>query len=373
MDGFHFFKVLGIPIRINYTWFIVFVLVVWTLAMGYFPHMGPQYTPLTRWIMSIITAIILFASILIHELSHSYMAQRQGIKIKSITLFIFGGIAQMAGETRSPKGEMKIAAAGPIMSILISGIFWMITYVTYRTMPSSPILPVAQFLAYTNMILAFFNLIPGFPLDGGRLLRAAIWQKTGDLNKATLITSRIGKGFALFLMFTGFWNILRGFLIDGIWLIFIGMFLQQAAEEGYRQTLLHKTFSAVKVKDIMVTPVIVVDENLSIDRVVNEYFFKYRYNTFPVVSDNRLKGMISIHDIKKIQKEMWPFTSVREVMNRNLDEFTISPEQVATEALQKMIETHSGRLIVVEDNKVIGIISQRDIMRMLKLKTDLGV
>lgn len=371
-NGFKLIKVLGIPIYINYTWFIVFALVVYHLAVLYFPYLGPYYRPSIRWIMAFVAAFILFSSILLHELAHSFMAQKQGIKIKSITLFIFGGIAQMIGETRSPRGEIKIAAAGPALSLFFSGIFWTITYLYKRDMAASPVMAVSQFLAYTNMIVAIFNLIPGFPLDGGRILRAIIWERTGNLSRATLITSRIGKGFAIILIVMGLWNIVQGIFINGIWLIFIGIFLQQAAEEGYRQTLLHRVLSAIKVRDIMVSPVILVEDYLTIEGVVNDFFFRYRFNSFPVVSNNTLVGIISIHDIKKIEKDRWPYTTVREVMYTELSEFTISPERGAIEALDRMVEGQRGRLVVSEDGKVTGIISQRDIMQTLKLKMDLG-
>ncbi|MCC6543913.1 MAG: site-2 protease family protein [Nitrospirae bacterium] len=371
-SGFKIFRVLGIPIYINYTWFIVFSLVVYTLAVSYFPYLGPYYEPSVRWIMAFIAAILLFSSILLHELSHSYVAQRQGIKIKSITLFVFGGIAQMVGESRSPGGEMKIAAAGPALSLFISGIFWTIVFVFKRGMATSPVLAISYFLAYTNMILAVFNLIPGFPLDGGRMLRAFIWKRSNNLNKATLITSRIGKGFALLLIVGGLWNILQGVFISGLWMIFVGMFLQQAADQGYRQTVLNRTLSSVKIRDIMVSPAIVVNNDVTLDHIVNDFFFRYRYNSFPVVSGDVLAGIISFHDIKLVEKEKWPYTIVQDIMHKEINAFTISPESGALEALDKMIDTHSGRLVVTENGHIAGMISQRDIMHMLKMKADLG-
>lgn len=371
-SGFKLFRVLGIPIYINYTWFIVFSLVVYTLAVSYFPYLGPYYEPFVRWTMAFVAAIILFSSILLHELSHSYVAQKQGIRIKSITLFVFGGIAQMVGESRTPAGEMKIAVAGPALSIVISGIFWAIVFVFKRDMATSPVLAISYFLAYTNLMLAVFNLIPGFPLDGGRMLRAFIWKRTDNLNKATLITSRIGKGFAILLIVGGLWNLLNGVFISGLWLIFVGMFLQQAADQGYRQTLLHRTLSSVKIRDIMVSPVIVVNDNMTLDHIVNEFFFRYRHNSFPVISGDSIAGIISIHDIKVVEKEKWPYTIVRDIMHTEISSFTISPESGALEALDKMIDTHRGRLVVTEDGRIAGMISQRDIMQMLKLKADLG-
>ena len=371
-NGFKLITVLGIPIYINYTWFIVFSLVVSTLAMNYFPQMGPYYSPLAQWGMAFVTAFILFTSILMHELAHSYVAQRQGITIKSITLFVFGGIAHMLGESRTPRGEMKIAAAGPALSLLLSGAFWGILYFQDQGMPASPLMAIAHFLANANMILAIFNLIPGFPLDGGRILRAIIWERTGDINKATLVTSRIGKGFAIFLMIVGLWDILQGAFISGLWLIFIGIFLQQAADEGYRQTLLHRTLSSVKVRDVMTTPVIIVDENMPLDRIVNDFFFRYRFNSFPVVLEDKLVGIVSLHDIKDVKKEEWPYKSVKDIMGTDLADFTISPGRGAIEALDRMVGSQRGRLVVTEDGKVVGIISQRNIMQMLKLKSDLS-
>ncbi|MBI5406926.1 MAG: site-2 protease family protein [Nitrospirae bacterium] len=371
-NGFKLITVLRIPIYINYTWFIVFSLVVSTLAMNYFPQMGPYYSPLAQWGMAFVTAFILFTSILMHELAHSYVAQRQGITIKSITLFVFGGIAHMLGESRTPRGEMKIAAAGPALSLLLSGAFWGIIYFQDQGMPASPLMVIAYFLASTNMILAIFNLIPGFPLDGGRILRAIIWERTGNINKATLVTSRIGKGFALFLMIIGLWDLLQGAFIGGLWLIFIGVFLQQAADEGYRQTLLHRALSSVKVRDVMTTPVIVVNEDIALDRIVNDFFFRYRFNSFPVVLEDRLVGIVSLHDIKDVKKEEWPYKSVKDIMGTDLSDFTISPGSDAIEALNRMVESQRGRLVVTEDGKVVGIISQRNIMQMLKLKTDLS-
>src|SRR3972149_7301040 len=371
-SGFKLFRVLGIPIYINYTWFIVFSLVVYTLAEITFPGFGPYYKPVIRWIMAFVAAVILFSSILLHELSHSYVAQRQGIRIKSITLFVFGGIAQMVGESRSPSGEMKIAVAGPALSLFLSGIFWSIVFGFKRDMAASPVLAIAYFLAATNMMLAVFNLIPGFPLDGGRMLRAFIWKRTNNVNKATLITSRIGKGFAILLIIGGLWELLQGLFISGLWLIFVGMFLQQAADQGYRQTLLHRTLSSVKIRNIMVSPAIVVDDNMTLDHIVNDFFFRYRFNSFPVLSGDTVAGTISIHDIKGVDKEKRPFTIARDIMYTKIADFTISPESGGLEALDKMLDTQRGRLVVLENGRGAGIISQRDIMQMLKLKADLG-
>lgn len=369
--SFKLFRVLGIPIHVHYSWFIVFSLVVYTLAVNYFPYMGPYYSPSVMWVMSVIAAVILFSSILLHELAHSYVAQREGIKINSITLFVFGGIASMVGETRTPRGEMKIASAGPALSLVLAGIFWIIAYIFKRGMAASPILAISYFLVTTNTAIAVFNLIPGFPLDGGRILRAIIWGRTGNLNKATLITSRIGKGFAIFLFVMGLWDLIHGNFISGLWSMFIGMFLRQVAGEGYKQTVLHNTLSSVKIGDIMVSPVMVInDEHMTIEAAVNDFFFRYRHNSFPVVSNDILVGIISLNDIKSIEKDKWPYMTVREIMHTNPSEFTISPERYAAEALDKMVDSNRGRIVALDNRGgIVGILSQKDIMQVLKIKT----
>ena len=371
-DGFQIFKISGIPIRIHSSWFIVFFLVAWTLAGGYFPSRIPGVPTAHLWGLSVATALLFFSSILLHELAHSYVARRYGIVIRGITLFIFGGVAQMAGESRSPKAEMRIAAAGPLLSFGLSGLFYGVAVLQGEGGGSASVEAVSRFLTYTNGLLALFNLIPGFPLDGGRILCAILWNYSGNLRKATRITSRIGKGFAISLMLLGGLEVLQGYLLNGLWLVFIGFFLQQAAEAGYRNLLLRESLAALRVADIMKAPVITVSPDMSLEEVVNQYFFRYRFNAFPVTSGAGMVGMISLNDVKAVSRDRWSGVNVAGAMDRDLDANTISAEAGVLNALEKMVEKEKGRLAVTSGRDLVGILSQRDIMQATKVRVDLG-
>ena len=258
--GIKLFKVFGIQISLNYSWFIIFGLIAWSLAQGYFPQMRPNLSLTTYWLMGFITALLLFLSVVLHELSHSYVAMASGIEIKGITLFIFGGVARISREPSDARTEFKIAIAGPATSLALALVFWLSSRGVDFLMPGSVISSIFYYLFLINGILVAFNLIPGFPLDGGRLLRAYLWNRTDNLKEATRIASRVGKWFALLLIFVGFANIITGRLLNGIWFVFIGMFLQQAAAESYQVVVLQHSLEGVKVRDLMTSNVIAVDE-----------------------------------------------------------------------------------------------------------------
>lgn len=274
--GIKLFKVVGIQVSIDYTWFIVFVLFAWSLAFGYFPFRYPGFGRSTYLFMGFVSSFLLFACVLIHELSHSYTSNRLGLEIKEITLFIFGGVAQLTKEPEDALVELKIAVAGPLASGVLSVLFWAIS----KTVPQADypvIYAIFAYLAMINVVLMIFNMIPGFPLDGGRVLRAIWWYKTGDLNAATRVASRIGKGFAIFLIIMGFLQIATGNFTGGIWSVFIGVFLQQAAESGYQQLVIKRALEGLKVSDVMSKGVVSVEEDFTVQKVVDEYFFKYHY------------------------------------------------------------------------------------------------
>lgn len=371
-SGFQIFKILGIPIRINYSWFAVFFLVSWTLAVGYFPSQIPHLSRVQTWTLSLFAAALFFASILFHELAHSYVAQRSGISILQITLFIFGGVAQMAGESRTPRTEMAIAAAGPLASIFLAGMFWGIGTLPELSGENKVLVAVCGFLAMSNGMLAVFNMIPGFPLDGGRILCAILWKLTDNIQKATRITSWIGKGVAVVLMIYGFLEVLQGYLLNGLWMVFIGVFLQQAAEAGYQNVLMRHSLSALRVVDLMKSPAVSVQSAMSLDTLVNDYFFRYRYNSFPVLDGERLEGMVSLNHVKTIDRQQWPVYPVAQIMDKDLSSLTVSRESAVVDALETMVRTHQGRLAVTAEGRLVGIISQRDILQAMKVKVDLG-
>ena len=371
--GVKLFKILGIQISLDYTWFIVFGLVAWSLAQGYFPITIPGLTTFTYILVGIVSAVLLFACVLIHELSHSYTSNKLGLDIKEITLFIFGGVARLTKEPDDPVTELKVAVAGPAASIALAAIFWVLMQIA-DTFSIYPVLSaIFEYLAMINMVLVIFNMIPGFPLDGGRVLRSLWWKKTGDLQKATQIASRVGKGFAALLIGFGFFQIFLGNFIGGLWMIFIGMFLQQTADSSYRQLLVKKTLERIKVGDAMTRNVVTITEDSTLAAVVEKYFFGYHFVGFPVSSDGRITGMLTLNNVRLVPKEKWDTTLVRDVINKISPDAILSPEDNAMDALSRMIDLDTGRVLVMDDDKLIGIITRRDIMKLMEFKTDLGV
>ncbi|MEK7688805.1 MAG: site-2 protease family protein [Deltaproteobacteria bacterium] len=371
--GIKLFKILGIQISLDYTWFIVFGLVAWSLAQGYFPLIISGLGTFTYILMGVISAILLFACVLIHELSHSYTSNKLGLDIKEITLFIFGGVARLTKEPDDPVTELKVAVAGPAASIALAAIFWVLMQIADIFSIYPVLSAIFEYLAMINMVLVIFNMIPGFPLDGGRVLRSLWWKKTGDLQKATQIASRVGKGFAALLIGFGFFQIFLGNFIGGLWMIFIGMFLQQTADSSYRQLLVKKTLERIKVGDAMTRNVVTIAEDSTLTTVVEKYFFGYHFVGFPVSSDGRITGMLTLNNVRLVPKEKWDTTLVRDVINKISPDAILSPEDNAMDALSRMIDLDTGRVLVMDDDKLIGIITRRDIMKLMEFKTDLGV
>lgn len=371
--GIKIFKILGIQVSLDYTWFIVFVLFAWSLSYGYFPFQHPGLPTGTYLTMGILSATLLFACVLIHEFSHSYTANRLGMDIHEITLFIFGGVAQLTKEPEDAATELKIAIAGPAASLVLGLAFY--GAASFVDPEAFPLLKsVLGYLALINFILLGFNMIPGFPLDGGRVFRALWWLKTGDINTATKVASNIGKGFAIFLIVMGFIQIFTGNFVGGLWFVFIGVFVQQAAESGYQQVVIKKALSGLKVKDLMSKPVITVEETSSVSDAVENYFFKFHHASFPVRGDGKVSGLLTLNNVRAVDKEKWGDTKVGDVMNRLGPGDTMGPEDSAVEALAKMMSNSNGnlgRFPVVEGGRLVGIISRQDIMKMLEFKTGL--
>jgi Zn-dependent protease len=361
----------NIPVEINITWFIILGLVIFTLARGYFPYTNPELSPTAHWIMAIIAALLLFASLLAHEFSHSLVAIRHKLSIRGITLFIFGGVAHMEQEPSSPGVEFKMAIAGPAMSFFLAIFFFGLTQAFYNLGLPKYVLSITNYLFVLNLIVGIFNLIPGFPLDGGRVLRATLWSYFNDIKKATAIASGFGKGFAFFLIAIGFLNLFTGAIIAGIWFIFIGLFLQEAAEVSYRQVVMKKMLSGIKVKDLMTQSVITVPADMTLDKLVDDYFFRTRHATFPVVEDDKILGLVTLHDIKEVPKAKWAQTSAKEVLIPLSRELVISKDADVMLALTKLASNRLGRLLVTEDSKFLGILSQRDIMRLFEFKSEI--
>jgi Zn-dependent protease/CBS domain-containing protein len=371
MRGLKLFQVLGIQISLNYTWFIVFGLIAWSLAAGYFPFHYPEMGRSAHWTMGFLGAFFLFLSVLIHELTHSYIAKKEGIEVKEITLFIFGGVSQLTKEPEDPKKELKVAIGGPLSSLVLAFIFWILSKTTFQAPHLILITGLLGYLAFINLSLAIFNLIPGFPLDGGRVLRAIYWKKTGSLKKATKIAGDAGKWIGLGIILLGLFWILKGDMLGGFWFIIIGIFLRSAAEGGYQQAVMKGSLEGVKVKELMSRGVISVQPSLRIDRLVEDFYLTHKHITYPVVEGERIIGTITLKQVKEVPRDQWVEKTVIEVMNPIQEEMMLDPDGEAVDALQKMIHSGEGRLPVVKDGKVVGMITRRDILNLLEIKTDL--
>lgn len=375
-------KILNIPIRIHYSWFIVFALVVFTLVTAQLPQ-DFSASPLIYWIIGVITALLIFASVLAHELSHSYVAKLYGIQLRGITLFIFGGVAEITSEPETSSAELKIAAAGPLCSITIGLFAHLFQFLVLRLNGGDALFALFKYVKFVNFAVVVFNLVPGFPLDGGRILRAILWKFSGNLKRATRIASSFGQGFAYIIMLWGLFSLFQGYFLDGVWLIFIGWFLENASKSSYQHLLFRRALSGIKVREVMSSYIVSIPPDLNLEELVENFFFRYRHTNFPVVAEDlssmpssppagRILGNVSVHDVKKVDKNKWPFTQVSEIMTPLEDKLLISPEEEAVNALKRMLQDGVKKLLVIEDNIIIGIIAFQDLMDLFRIKTDLG-
>lgn len=354
--------VMGIPIRAHFSWFIVFGLITWSLSTHYFPKAAPDLPVAAYWIKGALAAFLLFASVAFHELSHSYIAKKYHVSITSITLFIFGGVAQMEGEPPHPKAEFRIAIAGPISSFLLSAFFFLIAINT-----SAGPKMLFSYLAQINFILGAFNLIPGFPMDGGRILRAALWSRTKDYFSATQRASSFGQKIALFFLLFGLFLIFSG-SSGGLWLLLIGWFLYMAAQSSQQQATLQEALSIIKVKNVMARDIVTINPSIPIDEAVDKYFLRYGYGGFPVVDDGTFLGIITLKEIKNVSREDWSKVKVSDIFVPHIKKWEVTPDSDVMKALELMIKEDKGRIIVMENDKVVGLITRNGIARYLQIK-----
>lgn len=360
----------GIEVRLDYSWFIVFALVLWTLSAGYFPQMFPGQQTLVYWVMGLVSAVLLFGSVLTHELSHALAARQEGLSVPRITLFIFGGMAHLSREPSDPGAEFRIAAIGPVTSYGLAGLFWGLSVAT--TGASQMVGRTFWYLALANFILATFNLFPGFPLDGGRVLRAWLWHRWKDLRRATAVVTRIGRSVGTGLMLLGLVEFLSGVFVGGLWMVFIGLFLRQAAAGSYRMTALQELLRGERVYDLMRREPVHVGEALRLDELVSDYFYRYRYTSFPVTRGGRLAGLVHINQVKEIPQERWGSTLVSEVMTPEGEVATVGAQEEAFEAFRRMTQSGRQKLPVIQDGRLVGMVTARDILELFRIKSDLS-
>ena len=365
------FKLLGFEVRLDASWVILAVLITWSLATGYFPMGYKNLAPATYWLMGAAGALGLFVSIVFHELCHSIVARKFGIPIKGITLFIFGGVAEMDQEPPSPKSEFLMAIAGPISSGFLAFLFYRLHDLSGSLALPVPLQGVLHYLGLINAILAVFNLVPAFPLDGGRVLRSILWHMKKDLRWATRIASNCGAGFGLILIFLGIITFLGGNIIAGLWWVLIGLFLRGASRTSYEQLLIQKAFEGEPVLRFMKSDPVTVPRWLSLREFVEEYIYKYHFKMFPVQENDRLVGCVTTRNVKEVPQEEWERRTVGEIAQDCTRENSISPDADALTALSVMSKGGHSRLIVVENGRLVGIISMKDMLTFLALKLDL--
>jgi Zn-dependent protease/predicted transcriptional regulator len=364
------FSLFGFDVKIDISWLVLAFLITWSLAQGLFPYYFKDLSSATYWWMGIFGAIGLFFSIIFHELSHSLVARNFGLPIKGITLFVFGGVAHMEEEPPSAKAEFLMAIAGPVSSVVLGIIFYILRTVGKITWPL-PVTGVLGYLAFINWILAGFNLLPAFPLDGGRVLRSVLWKWKNNIGWATRVASRIGTFFGFLLIAMGVIQFFSGNLIGGIWWFMIGMFLQNAARMSYQQLITRRALEGETVRNLMIKNPITVAPSIKIKDLVEDYVYRHHYKMFPVVEGENLVGCIATRQLREIPKDQWATKTVGEIASTCSKDNTIAPETDVIKVLSLMNRTRNSRFMVVEGNKLIGLIALKDIMNFLSIKLDL--
>ncbi len=378
-SGIRLGKIWGIPIGLSTSWFLVFGLLTWSLATGYFPEEYRELGTAASWFLALVTSILFFGSVLLHELGHAYMALREKINVRAINLFIFGGVAQIEGEPQTAGAEFRIAIAGPIVSLLLAvafGLLWLLD----QTIPwlAAP----SIWLARINLILAVFNMIPGFPLDGGRVLRAAVWQFTGSFRKANRVAALSGQLIAFGFIGLGIMIILRGNLFNGLWLIFIGWFLQSAAASSYAQSTMQQTLQSLLVAQVMTSqwPQIPSKTPLSLlmqDQILRggpRYAFLARDGYGHDEGDKRPLGMLSLTDVSHVPQASWPFTPADQVMVPWDKLVVVQARMDLLNALRVMGEANVAQVPVLDDaGQMVGVLSREQVLHTIRLRAQLRV
>jgi Zn-dependent protease len=364
-------RLFGIPISVDISWLIILALITWTLAEAIFKPALPDASEGERLLLGFVTALAFFVCIVLHELGHALVARSRGIPIRGITLFLFGGVAELAAEPPSASSEFLMAIAGPLVSVFLSGVFFVLSLLAAGLGWATSIELIFRCLAWINLSLLVLNLLPAFPLDGGRVFRSILWGISGNLRRATRWAAAIGQGFAWLLIAGGVVLFYWGDVFGGIWLGLIGMFLNNAARGSYQQMVLQQALKGEPVSRFMNLQPIVVPPSLDLRSWVEDYVYRYHRKTFPVASNGHLEGYISTQALARFPRAEWDRHTVAEVMRQDLQAVTISPQTDALEALGRMQRTGASRLLVSNGTQLLGIVSLKDLLRFLNLKIEL--
>jgi Zn-dependent protease/CBS domain-containing protein len=337
------------------------------LSTGYFPAQRPDLPASSNWAKGLVASLLFFVSILVHELGHAVVALRHGVRTRSITLFIFGGVAQLERDPRDGRAEFWMAAAGPLVSLSLAGLFYACAALPFVG-PSAA--AVARYLALINLILAVFNLVPAFPMDGGRLLRGALWGSMGKA-RATRIASRAGTFFAFFLIFAGVFSLLRGDPLGGVWYILIGWFIKDASSASYQQVRIDEALRGVRVRDAMVEAVVTVPSTGSVAEAAREHFMRTGYGGYPVTRGEAVVGLLCLKDVLRLSAEEREATSVQGAMRPLTPAIVTEPDVPLLEAIARMAQAGTARLLVMHADRLVGLLTTNGVIRLLKVREEL--
>lgn len=390
MRGFRIGKIFGVDIHIDWSWLLIFGLVSWSLASS-FGQMHTEWSTQTQWGIALLAAILFFVSVLAHELAHSLVAKARGVPVRNITLFMFGGISNIQREPASPIDELLVTIVGPLTSFFLGFVFLAlgtgsialnnmnVMNATAMLSELGPANTILLWLGSVNILVGLFNLIPGFPLDGGRIVRSILWGITGSLQKATRWASWLGQAVAWAIILAGM-SMLFGVripilgtgFINGIWLIFIGWFLQSAAAKSYHKVVVQDILEDIPVRHMMYSKVPIVSGNISVDTLIDNYLMKSDNRAFIVYDDDKMVGLVTIDDVRKVSPQSRKLTIVRDVMTPSEKMIVIAPEEEASEAFYRLQSADIRQLPVVQENKIVGLLRRKDIIRWLQFQSQLG-
>lgn len=355
-------KLAGIPVYLDYSWFLIFVLLTWTLASNYFPSEFRDWPVIEYWVIGAVAAILLFVSVLLHEFGHSLLAIKYKISVRKITLFIFGGVAQIGSEPPYALAEFWIAIAGPIVSFALAGLFGLMTLVLSNV---SPVFALAKYLAYINGTLGLFNLIPGFPLDGGRVFRAIVWGVTHNFRRATVIAANIGRFIAFLFILYGIWQIIQGNFGGGLWIAFIGWFLDSAAKAQIQQLRVQDLLAGYSVSQAMSRNFTVLNPDNTLKQLMDLHILEEGKRYFIVKDEDKIIGLLNLNQIKRVPRDKWSTTTIGQWMIPVDKIHTITPDMQLVDALKMMENDGISQLPVIEGNNLLGILSRESLSNFL--------
>lgn len=370
-NGFRVGKVAGIPVHIDRSWLLIFVWVTWSLAGSYFPRMYSSWSAGLTWVMAVVTSLLFFGSVLLHELGHALVARGQGIQVRDITLFLFGGISNIADEPRTPREELIMAVAGPAVSLALSGSLGLL-HVLVRG-GNQQLAALTLFLSGINLSLGLFNLIPGFPLDGGRVLRAILWGARRDLSWATRWASRVGQAVAYVFILSGIVRAFLGDWVSGLWMAFVGLFLENAARSAHHQLTLRNLLDGHVVGEVMSRECPTLPPQLTLDVLVGQYLLKGARRCFTVGTRDAVLGLLTIHNVRMVPRQQWTTTHVSDVLTPLTELRVVDPETPLWNALQDMTAEGVNQLPVLEDGKLVGMISRDNLLTFIRHKSELDL